>query len=77
MAALKKDNEPNLRAVRGRNKTRRKEDMDLIEKYKQENERLRLRNAALLVPRTEQVLWYASMVLGLSVIFGWHVILTL
>lgn len=74
---VRKSTNHKIRLVKERNGQMRDDERALIEKYKQENERLRKKNASLLVPRAEEILWYGSMILGLSVIFGWHIILTL
>lgn len=47
----------------------------LLDEYKQETIRLRQRNAELVVSFSENALWYGSVALGFSVIFGWMSIL--
>lgn len=72
----RKSVKPKIRLVKERTQQMRDDERALIEKYKQENERLRRKNTSLLVPKAEEMLWYGSMILGLSVIFGWHIVLT-
>jgi hypothetical protein len=47
----------------------------LVEEYKRDNDRLREKNASLVIPHAEVILWCLSMIVGLFIIFGWNILL--
>ena len=47
----------------------------LLEEYKQEAIRLRIKNEDMAIPVSESALWYSSIALGFTVIFGWMAVL--
>lgn len=72
------DNEP---LMDQRISVRRQEDVDKnkqeLELLRQENERLLERQRKLIVSKPELILFYAALLLGVNVIFGWMAYLAL